>query len=216
LRRSACLRFAGESKPAMCRKYCDLFDSEFKVMEVLEISRTRDADQQLNGSNCGRNHLFLNCITAGKNEKTHNTRLDQSAIKLPLVTLKLCEENMRIFLLLFAFLLLASTAQAKDVQLFNPDIFGQPTSTAVKLLIDKKSDEVEPYMVTTDIKCGKYSAASIFYRGKLTFDDIRTTINKSFKNYENLSLLKPPVQAIWRVKDQRFGISLSEELRGRS
>lgn len=121
---------------------------------------------------------------------------------------------MRIFLTIFTFLLLASAAQAKDVQLFNPDVFGQPTSIAVKLLIDKKTDEVEPYMVTTDIKCGKYSAASIFYRGKVTFDDIRTTINKSFKNYENLSLLKPPVQAIWRVKDQRFSISLAEEAEG--
>jgi hypothetical protein len=121
---------------------------------------------------------------------------------------------MRIFVTIFTFLLLASAAQAKDIQLFNPDILGQPTSTAVKLLIDKKADEVEPYMVTTDIKCSKYSAASIFYRGKLSFDDIRTTINKSFQNYENLSLLKPPVQAIWRVKDRRFSISLREEAEG--
>jgi len=121
---------------------------------------------------------------------------------------------MRVSILILAFLLLAPTAQAKDVQLFNSDLFGQPTSTAVKLLIDKKPDELEPYMVTTDIKCGKYYAASIFYRGKVTFNDIRTSINKMYKNYENVSLLKEPAQAHWRVTDKRFSISMSEEAEG--
>ncbi len=121
---------------------------------------------------------------------------------------------MRNSILFLAFFLLASTAQAKDVQLFNPDLFGQPTSTAVKLLIDNHSDEIEPYMVTTDIKCGKYYAASIFYRGKVTFKDIRTSINKIYNNYENLSLLKEPIQAHWRVNDKRFSISMSEEAEG--
>jgi hypothetical protein len=29
-------------------------------------------------------------------------------------------------------------------------------------------------MVSTDVRCGKYYAASIFYRGKATFAEIRT------------------------------------------
>jgi len=121
---------------------------------------------------------------------------------------------MRISILLLAFLLLSSRVQAKDAQLFNPDFFGQPTSTAIKLLFDKKSDEIEPYMVTTDIKCGKYYAASIFYRGQVTFGEIRASLNKLYKNNENLSLLKEPVQALWRVEDKRFAISLYQEEEG--
>jgi len=62
-------------------------------------------------------------------------------------------------------LILGQMAGAKHVQLLNPEFFGQPTSTAIKLLYDKKPDEIEPYMVTTDIKCGEYCAASAFYPG---------------------------------------------------
>jgi hypothetical protein len=118
---------------------------------------------------------------------------------------------MRISLLLLSFLLLAANAQANDVQLFNPDLFGQPTSVAVKLLFDKKPNEIEPYMVKTDIKCGKYYAASIFYRGKVAFGDIRASLNKLYKNHENMKLLKEPVQASWRVDDKRFSIYLTQE-----
>jgi hypothetical protein len=117
-------------------------------------------------------------------------------------------------IIILVFLFSATTAQARDVQLFNPDLFGQPTSTAVKLLVDKKPGEIEPYMVSTDIKCGKYYAASIFYRGKVTFEEIRTSINKVYKNYEKLSTLKEPVQALWRVKEKQFSISIRQEAEG--
>jgi hypothetical protein len=118
---------------------------------------------------------------------------------------------MRTSILLLTFLLLTSTAQAKNVQLFNPEIFGQPTSNAIKLLNDKKPDEIEPYMVTTDIKCGKYHAASVFYRGKVSFDEIRGSLNKIYKDYENMKLLKEPTFAVWRNVDKRFAIQLSQE-----
>ena len=102
---------------------------------------------------------------------------------------------MRISLLLLSLLLFAADAQANDVQLFNPDLFGQPTSAAVKLLLDKKSNEIEPYLVKTDIKCGKYYAASIFYRGKVTFGDIR-----AFKK------IKKNVFKHWRHENHRSAV----------
>jgi len=121
---------------------------------------------------------------------------------------------MKILISILAFLFSTTIAQARDVQLFNTDIFGQPTSTTVKLLIDKQPQEIEPYMVSTDIKCGKYYAASVFYRGKVTFEEIRTSINKVYKNYEKLSVLKEPVQALWRVNDKQFSISIHQEAEG--
>lgn len=118
---------------------------------------------------------------------------------------------MRIIVVLFAILFLCSIASARDVQLLNPEFFGQPTSMAVKLLYDKKPDEIEPYMVTTDIKCGKYHAASVFYRGKVTFAEVRASLNKLYGSYEDVSLLKESVLAMWRVEGKRFSIQLHQE-----
>ena len=51
---------------------------------------------------------------------------------------------------------------SKRYSAFNPDILGQPTSTAIKILQDKKPDDIEPVNVLVDIKDGKYNAASVF------------------------------------------------------
>lgn len=114
-----------------------------------------------------------------------------------------------IFGLVLAFL--GSIAEAKDIQLFNPDIFGQPISTAIKTLQDKKSDETEPVNILLDIKCGKYYAASVFYPKKVTLAEARESLNRLYKNYETLSLLKESSLALWRVEDKRFAIQLGQE-----
>jgi hypothetical protein len=118
---------------------------------------------------------------------------------------------MKIILVVLTILVLCSTVQARDVQLLNPEFFGQPTSMAVKILYDKKPDEIEPYMVMTDIKCGKYHAASVFYRGKVTFAEVRASLNKLYGSYEDVSLLKESLLAMWRVEDKRFSIQLVQE-----
>lgn len=106
---------------------------------------------------------------------------------------------------------LCSMAEAKDIQLFNPDIFGQPTSTAINALQEKKSNEVEPVNILLDIKCGKYSAASVLYPKKVTFAEARESLNRLYRSYETLSLLKDPILALWRVEDKRFAIQLAHE-----
>jgi hypothetical protein len=112
-------------------------------------------------------------------------------------------------ILIFAFVI--SSASAKDIQQFNPDIFEQPTSTAIKFLHDKKAEEVEPAGVLVDIKDGKYSAASIFYPKFVTFAEARESLNKIYKAYENASLYKESEMAVWRVADKKFAISLVQE-----
>jgi hypothetical protein len=111
----------------------------------------------------------------------------------------------------FLFLFICSVAHAKEIQLLNPDFFGKLTSTMIKLLYDRQSDELEPYMVTADIKCGRYSAATAFYPNKVTFADARESLNKSYKEYENMSLFKESKQALWRVDDKKFAIQLIQE-----
>lgn len=104
-----------------------------------------------------------------------------------------------------------SIAQAKDIQLLNPDFFGKPTLSAIRLLYDKKSDEIEPYMVTADIKCGKYYAASVYYSKKVAFADARESLNKMYKGKENLSLFEESKMACWRVEGEKLSIQLTQE-----
>jgi hypothetical protein len=44
---------------------------------------------------------------------------------------------MKLSMLLLVLLLIPSMVRAKDIQLFNPDILGQPTSNEIKLLRNK-------------------------------------------------------------------------------
>lgn len=118
---------------------------------------------------------------------------------------------MKLLIMVLAIFISCSIAQAKDIQLFDPSFFGQPTSSSIKLLFDKKADELEPYMVMTDIKCGKYNAASAFYSNKVTFKQARESLNKLYKNYENLKLYKESAQALWRVTDKQFAVHLVQE-----
>ena len=104
-----------------------------------------------------------------------------------------------------------SLAQAKDIQLFNPDVLGQPTSAVIKLLFDKKADEIEPSTVTTDIKCGQYKATSVFYPKEVTFAQAKNSLNKLYKNFEKQKLNQESIQALWRVEDKRFAIHLVVE-----
>jgi len=120
----------------------------------------------------------------------------------------------KILLVLFAILFSCPAVEARDVQLLNPDFFGQSASAPVKLLLDKKADEVEPYMVTADVKCGRYHAASVFYRKRLTFAEVRTSWNKQYGKYESLTLFEESRRANWRVEDKRFIISLYGEEEG--
>jgi hypothetical protein len=118
---------------------------------------------------------------------------------------------MKKLFIVLAFLFSASVAQAKDIQLLNPEFLGQPTSSSIKLLYDKKSDEIEPYVVTTDIKCSKYNASSVFYPTAVTFAQARESLNKLYKKYEKQNLYQESVQALWRIEKKRFGVHLVQE-----
>lgn len=118
---------------------------------------------------------------------------------------------MKTLIVTLAIIISCSTVQAKDIQLLNPEFFGQPTLNAIKLLYDKKSDESEPYNITTDIKCGIYYAASVFYSKNVTFAEARKSLNKLYNGYENIALLQKDRIAVWRVTNKEFSIQLTRE-----
>jgi hypothetical protein len=118
---------------------------------------------------------------------------------------------MKILIIAFTIIFSFSMAQAKDIQLLNPEFFGQPTSNATKLLYDKKTDEIEPYTVTTDIMCGKYIASSVYYsKKKVTFAEARESLNKLYNGLEILSLFQESKIAMWRIEKKQFSIQLTQ------
>jgi hypothetical protein len=109
------------------------------------------------------------------------------------------------------FTLACSAAYAKDVQLFNPNIFGQTTSNAVRILQDKRFDEIEPGNIILDIKNNKFVGATVLYSKPTTFAEVRDSLNRLYKNSENMLLFKEGVTASWSIEDKKFVIQLSQE-----
>jgi hypothetical protein len=79
---------------------------------------------------------------------------------------------------------LARATAEGGIQLLNTDVLGMPTSTAVKLLVEKGAEDAEPYVVWTDVACGEYTAASAFYRKPVTFAQARAALNKLYGEFE--------------------------------
>ena len=118
---------------------------------------------------------------------------------------------MKILIGAIIFTLACSAVHAKDVQLFNPNIFGQTTSNAVKILQDKRFDETEPGNVILDIKNNKFVGATVLYLKPATFAEVRDSLNRLYKNSENMLLFKEGVSAAWSVEDKKFVIQLSQD-----
>jgi hypothetical protein len=118
---------------------------------------------------------------------------------------------MKKLLIVSIIIFFASVAQAKDIQLLNPEFLGEPTSNTIKLLYDKKSDEIEPSIVTADIKCARYNASTVFYPEKVTFEQARKSLNKLYEKYESQKLYQKLFQALWRIENKQFIVHLVQE-----
>ncbi len=90
-----------------------------------------------------------------------------------------------------------------------------PTAKPVKLFRDKEAGDAEPYVVWTDVACGEYDAASVFYRHPVTFQHVRDALNKLYGAFETPNPSSadraqvpfskdPPMMALWRIVDPRI------------
>jgi hypothetical protein len=105
----------------------------------------------------------------------------------------------------------ATIAQVTSVQLPNPEIFGKSTGDAVTLLLEKKPGEAEPYVVWSDVRCGRYFAASAFYWPPVTKDIVRATVRTVYGNEWVPPGQATPMDGLWRLEDRRFSIQIAEE-----
>ena len=118
---------------------------------------------------------------------------------------------MKLFMMFLVLLLLPPMALAKDIQLFNADILGQPTSNEIKLLQNKKPNEVEPFTTLLNIRNGVYVAATIMYPEEVTFQEARDSLNRIYKNCEQLPLLRDREMAVWRVENKKYAVDLIQQ-----
>lgn len=100
----------------------------------------------------------------------------------------------------------SALAGDRGIQLFNTQVFGRPTSEAVKLLVDKAPGDAEPFVIWTDVECGEYFAASVFYRTPVAFEELRAALNRQYAPFELAGPSSKDVpwsttMAMWRVTD---------------
>lgn len=118
---------------------------------------------------------------------------------------------MKKLLFLMFILFFGSLAEAKDLQHFNPDVFGHSPSKPVKLLFDRKPGDIEPDIVQVDVKDGMFYAGTVTYLDEITFEEAKESLNKIYKKYEMQTFAKDPQMGIWRVTERKFTIMLAKE-----
>jgi len=99
------------------------------------------------------------------------------------------------------------------IRLLNTDIFGHSADDAVVLLQPNDGSRVDPEYVLTDIKGGRYCAATVAYPTTLTVDAVRTSINEVYGKYELRDLVTPE-GGVWRNLDDKFAIGLNKDADG--
>jgi hypothetical protein len=105
-----------------------------------------------------------------------------------------------------------AAAQPTGVQLPNPAVFGKETTEPVKLLVDKTPGDVEPYVIWSDVRCGRYFAASAFYRQPATAAAVKAAIIRAYGSESLLPSGKiDPTFGLWRVERERFAIQMAVE-----
>jgi hypothetical protein len=106
-------------------------------------------------------------------------------------------------------------AQVTGVQLPDPAIFGKPTSEAVKLLVDKNPGDAEPFVVWSDVSCGRYFAASAFYRPSVSPAVVKAAIAKVYGKERIPPSGKTDERfGMWRVESQGFSVQMAVEGKG--
>jgi hypothetical protein len=113
---------------------------------------------------------------------------------------------MALFLSIALFVLAAPGGPA--LQLPNPGIFGTPTTQPVKLLVDNQPGDIEPFVVWSDIRCGRYFAMSAFYRKPVTLADARAAVNRIYGAFETAHSSAPVL--LWRVEPEKFVIQAAQ------
>jgi|GEM_PF-1084542 len=114
--------------------------------------------------------------------------------------------------LTIALLLIAGAAQAQGLRHFNPTgVFGKSVDDSVVLLLPAEADAIQPLTIMTDLKDGKYYAATVTFPKSVTLAEARTSLNALYPGTEKPSFADDPKMGLWRVEKHRFAIQVTHD-----
>ena len=95
-----------------------------------------------------------------------------------------------------------NVAEAGDVQLLDPSIFGRRTSEPIKPLFDLKAGQTAPAYVQLDLLCGRYRAATVTYPEGAPYSDVSASLTRLYGVGETAGRKdSPALPWLWRVLD---------------
>jgi hypothetical protein len=97
------------------------------------------------------------------------------------------------------------------LRLFNTDVFGKSAEEAVVLLRPARKTQIDPETVMVDVHQGKYFAATVRYPKKISLQEARDSLNRTYKSHEKKSFANDPEMGIWRNEDEKFSIQLTAD-----
>lgn len=119
---------------------------------------------------------------------------------------------MRIAIALF---LIVGAAQAEGLRHFNATgVFGKSVDDAVILLLPGDAAAIQPLTIMTDVKDGKYYAATVTFPETVTLAQARASLNALYPGTEKSSFADDPNMGLWRVEQHRFAIQVSHDKTG--
>lgn len=98
---------------------------------------------------------------------------------------------------------------AIEFKFFNPEVLGKPIGSCVSLFLEG-ANGIEPTLVQTDIKKGKFYAATVKYSTKATLAEAREALNKLYSKWQSPNFSKEPTMGLWRNDEKKIAIQLTQ------
>jgi hypothetical protein len=112
-------------------------------------------------------------------------------------------------------ILVASLAHADGLRHFNAHgVFGKSVDESVILLLPSDRAAIQPLTIMTDVKDGKYYAATVTFPETVTLSQARASLNELYQESEKSEFADDPEIGLWRIEKHRFAIQLSRDEKG--
>jgi len=116
---------------------------------------------------------------------------------------------MKSFIVVVAFWI-TQAAGAEGLRLFNPGVFGVSVNSSVRLLLDEPVG-IEPSLIQVDLKDGKFYAATVRYKTRMSLSQARQSLNRLYARWQRPSFAEDPNMGLWREEEKGFSIQLTKD-----
>ena len=112
------------------------------------------------------------------------------------------------FIITTILLLYPSLIFGQEIKLFNPETFGKSIDKPVVFLYESSNTAIKPLSILTDIKDGKYYAATISYPKEVTFEGVKKAVKDKYNGLVEKKFSDS--MFVWRNEKAKYVIQLTE------